>query len=425
VIIEVDGQRYDVPDDATPDEIDTLTKPVVKAPVQAPSTFDKAALATRKFFDPAYGREAHLSDIPKQMLKGASFLGGGGLPGLAAKGAAYAVGSSESEDPAQLMKEGLGGATLGTGLGIAGKVAAKLLPRTAQYFANKFLTNKTGAIKAAEELTPGAAEAAYQAGAIKPFRSIQYAADTLEGARDEAGAKIGDLLRRLESSGVAGLDKVELAKELATVGKAIRERSLDPRDFKPFLDTAEQMLSKPNLPGTNNIPLGVAEDLKRSAQGLASRAYRAPSFAPMEGTPAAYEGIASRLRSAVEQSVQNQSPAGAAEFQGLKQQFGPLQEAYTKAAEGAARSAGRSMLGLPEAVMLAGEHGIPGAAAVKAGRKLLPQTLGYMAWRAGQLANAGVPGSEAAARAAALDLLRSRLHVGQVPALADTQGGQE
>lgn len=401
------------------EEAAALGLPGAEAPAAPPGLVDRAGTAVRKFFDPGYGREFRPSDIPKQMAKGASFLVGGGVPRLMLGGALYGAGSSESDNPMQMGVDAALGAAGGGALGLAGKAAAKYLPRAAHYFANKFLTNKTGAIKAAEELSPEATQAAYEAGAIRPLRSIQHASDALEAARDEAGARIGGLLRQLEAEGVQGPDKVQMAKELVAVGQAIRDRSLDPRDFKPFLDTAEQMLTKPTVPGTNNVPLGIAEDLKRSAQGLASRAYKAPAWAPAEGTAAAHEGVASRLRSAVEQAVEAQSPQGAAEFQALKSQFGPVQEAYTRAAEGAARSAGRATLGLPEALMLAGEHGAPGAIAMKAGRKLLPQTLGYAAWRGGQLANAATPESRTAARTLLNEVLKRRVEGVLVPAFGN------
>jgi hypothetical protein len=88
----------------------------------------------------------------------------------------------------------------------------------------------------------------------------------------------------------------------------------------------------------------------------------------------------------VEQAVEKQAdvaPELAAQFVPLKQEFGPLQKAYEVGAEGAARAAGRGILGLPEWMALIGK-GTPAALAVKAGRKMLPQSLGYAAWRAGQ-----------------------------------------
>jgi hypothetical protein len=114
----------------------------------------------------------------------------------------------------------------------------------------------------------------------------------------------------------------------------------------------------------------------------------------------------------VEQAVEKQqsvAPDLAAQFVPLKQAYGPLQQAYEVGAEGAARAAGRGVLGLPEWMALLG-HGAPAALAVKAGRKVLPQTLGYGAWRGGQAGEylAESPNAQAALRTAIIEALRKK-----------------
>jgi hypothetical protein len=318
-------------------------------------------------------------------------------------GATAGTGESRAENLGGLAKDAAIGAGVGGALAGTGELAAKYLPLAAQALGNKFLHNKAGQIAAKNPLSKEAIDVAYESGAIRPWRGIQGASDVLEAERNQVGAALQQHIAKLDAAGVQPPDKVALAHDLAAVGRTLREKSFDARSYQPYIDTAEELLTKPML------TISDSELLKRSLQGLADQAYKAPSWAPTKGTAKAYEGVASRFRGSIENAIESQkalAPDLAEQFVPLKQAYGPANEAYTAAAEGAARAKGRGILGLPEAVMLA-SHGAVPAAAVKAGRMFLPQTLGYLSWLAGKGGSTN-PELQAGARSVLINAMKDR-----------------
>lgn len=468
--VEVDGQVYDVPDDATVDEIDALTRPAAARAPQLPNvgtakSFGRGITqgATLGFGDELEGliqaalpvsgdapsfferyrkaREgARRENVAAQQAHGTAYLGGniagGLLPAVAASvaapagvasriaqgvgfGGAAGAGTSTAEDLGGLASDVGVGAALGGALAGTGEVAGKVLKKAAQAIGQKFLSNTAGRIAARKALSPEAVEAGYETGAIRPWRTIQGAADRLEAARDAIGLKIGNVLREAEKAGVQAPDAVNLASELEAVGNAIKSKSFNAAHYEPYLRVASDLVDKAAAKG-GNISLTEAEALKSSLQGLAKQAYKALPGTTPSGTAQAYEGIAQRFRSATERALESQkslAPQAAEAFVPLKQQYGPLNEAFQRAAEGAARAHGRGWIGLPEAAMLAAE-GVPAAAAMKAGRLFLPQTLGYLAWKAANTPTGA--GTQTALRSAllkeALKREMPRLRLATVPA---------
>jgi hypothetical protein len=318
-------------------------------------------------------------------------------------GAAAGTGESKAEDLGGLATSAAVGAGVGGALAGTGELAAKYLPLAAQSLGNKFLHNKAGQIAARNPLTKEAVDLGYESGAIRPWKTIQGAADVLEGERNRIGSTLQAHIAKLDAAGFQPPDKVALAHDLAAVGRALREKSFDARSYQPYIDTAEELLTKPMLTITDS------ELLKRSLQGLADQAYKAPSWAPTKGTAKAYEGVASRFKGSIEQAIESQkaiAPDLAEQFVPLKNAYGPAADAYAAAAEGAARAKGRGILGLPEAVMLA-SHGAVPAAAVKAGRMFLPQTLGYLSWLAGKGGSTN-PQLQAGARSVLINAMKDR-----------------
>lgn len=328
-------------------------------------------------------------------------------------GAAQGAGGSEATTVGGLAKDTGIGAGVGLATGGVAEGVAKAVPAVAYSLGNKFLNNTTGRISAKNALSKEAVEAAYESGAIRPWKGIQGASETLEAARNEVGGELGQVLRDFEKAGGVGFDKQNLAAELTYVGTKIKEGSYSSADYQPYFDAAKKLLTKPSAPGTNNIPVGLGESLKRTAQQEAEAAYKALPGTRPSGTAKAWEGIAARHRTAMEQALDQQralAPDAVEAFIPLKMKYGPLAEAYSRAAEGAARSAGRGLLGLPEAVMLA-SHGPGPATAVKAGRMFLPQLGGSAAWGAKQIgldAAGQNPVVQSFLRTALVDLLRRK-----------------
>lgn len=121
MIVEVDGVRMEVPDDATPDEIDSLSK--MNAPAPKERTWGEAIKQeVPKFFGagPVKGPQTMLP-VAKGMLKaGALLVPGAGVASLLGSGAMMGAGLSDSDS--------VGGMAVDAGIGAAtGLIGGKLI----------------------------------------------------------------------------------------------------------------------------------------------------------------------------------------------------------------------------------------------------------------------------------------------------------
>ena len=336
--------------------------------------------------------KAHRADMKADPMYGGvgDFVGGAmlaapvvaaGVPlGMAgAVGTGLAAGGAFSDPGHRLAGAAMGGAG-----GLAGEAAKKMLPMAAHAIGNRFLNNKAGAIAAKRTLTPEATTKAYELGAIRPWKGIKGAAQTLEAAEDVAGSRVGESIRDIGRSTGAMTDAKQLSDEFLKVGNAIQAQSMNPGEYRPYFWAAKEVMVKGK---GGQIPLDVAESIKSSLYKRAKPAFGTVQGADVPATPGAWRDIGSRMRFANEKSAEK---AGATadqmgEFLAAKKGYGPIKDAFTAAGEGAARSGNRSFLSMPEAMMLATE-GVTHAGALKAARYMLPQTIGYSAWRGGQAA---------------------------------------
>ena len=324
--------------------------------------------------DPMYGG---VGDFVGSAMLAAPVMGAAAPFGVAAGvGSAAAAGGAFS-DPGERGTN----TAIGAAAGVAGEAGKRLLPKAAHYLGNKFLNNVSGRISPKNNLSTASTNAAYEAGAIRPWRSIKGAAGALEDATDAAGARVGNSVRDIGRTTGATVDAKQLSDEFLHAGRAIQSQSMNPAEYKPYFWAAEEVLVKGK---GGQIPLETAEALKTSVYGRAKPAYGTVQGADVPATPGAWRDIGSRVRVANEKAAQAvAAPEQMTEFLAAKKGYGPLREAFKVAGEGAARAGNRSFLSLPDALMLA-EGGLGASAAFKAARTLLPQTLGYGAWRGGQ-----------------------------------------
>lgn len=292
-----------------------------------------------------------------------------------------AIGTTFSE-PGEEKKGAVWGAVTGAG----GEVLKQALPAVAHEVANRFLNNVAGRIAAKNNLSREATTAAYEAGAIRPLKTIGRAADTLENAVNVADERIVDVITEAGRQGAEGPPKQFLVQSLKRLGRQVEQMSADAADYMPYYRMADEIASKTALP-SGNLSLAQSEAIKSSLQRMAKRAYATLQGGDTPATPGALRHIASGVRRANERAVQlGASPQVYNEFLAAKEGFGPLRDAFRAAGEGAARAGNRSFIGMPEAVML-GAHGMSPAAQLKVARVFLPQTIGYTAWRGGQAMN--------------------------------------
>jgi hypothetical protein len=408
--IEVDGQHYEVPDDATPAEIDALTRPA-PAPSRTESLLRGAGQgATLGFGDemaagvgalignsnqPTFGaRYKEIRDSLRRENKAASdahpgysFAGNvlGGAPLAIATG-----GGSEAPTAARLVGMGaaLGGASglgnsdaeslggmatatgLGAGLGGAlsaagafapqlGRALGKSLDKVATGTVRRILRNVGGSISAKKGLSDEAAREVLDVGAIKPFGTSKGAATRLEAIRETVGDQYGKIVKALEANGITGPDADALAQKLAAEGAATAADTMNPAVPKVYADAAEQLADKPTIAG--RLSLSRAENLKRSLQSSAKSAYQ--QMQPGE-LAQAHEGAASMLRQSVEDEIAQQAAASgnpqvqaiAAQFEPVKKQAGRIIEASNVAREGVNRAANRNAVSLTD--MLAASGGL-------------------------------------------------------------------
>ena len=460
MIVEVDGQRFDVPDDATPEELDALSAPTAPktsrlaatgrgalqgatlglsdelggmaraglragAEVRTPGPLALAKLypgvpypeAASRWFNenrpdemaarsaevaranqaaqyaierdkirdanqkaredrPGYyiGGEIAGGVVPalaSAPVTGATTLGGRVLAGAASAapmGAVYGLGTSEAADPAHQAFDafvgGAGGAVAGGALPLAAAAIRPLAKKAADYFSKssitqgrKFLTGNAAPMSTRKPLSDEAVHAAYDVGAVRPFSTVEKAAERLQGAREVAGEHYADIIAALESKGVTGPNAVLLARKLSQEADQIATQSLGSPVPGMFRSAADELVTKvPNTPfAPRRLGLQQAENMKRTLQQGARSEYvkEGPQSLSGEGKTR----LASFIRQAIEDEVAAQSakaPAEAAAFEPVKKQVGALIEASTAADRAAARAANRQTHGLGSKVMAAG-----------------------------------------------------------------------
>jgi hypothetical protein len=470
VIVEIDGARFEVPDDATLEEIDALSAPAPEkigkgeAAFRALSSIGTGGMGTKTFgLRPAsrmsgfseHGALGPDEDRRRKLMEGqqkrdaealkqhpvVSLLAGApaaalsmpfgaaaraptllGRAGQAAKtGAAFGaysgVGRSQElgDLPGNITGDAVVGAVAGPLLQAGGEAASagwdairsSVVPRLQSVAVNqgrKLLTGNAAPMATRKPLSDEAVRASYKAGAIRPFTTVEKAAERLTGAREAAGQQYADLVAALEAKGVTGPNASKLAADLLQEAEKARSTTFTSVDPGPGAmdDIAFELLGlqkgmhgvkrvQPKAmtgaaPG-GDIPLTVAEGLKRKLQQAAQAEYVKEGRQSLGGE--SKTEIASIVRQAIEDSVTEQAgkaPAEAAAFEPVKRQVGSLIEASTAANRASARAANRQTFGLGSKVLAGGalaSGNVPAAAATMLGATALrnrgPATAGWLA----------------------------------------------
>jgi hypothetical protein len=354
-----------------------------------------------------------------KLAQGAKFLEKAATygPRLGALTGASEYGSTASKEPGSRLGGAATAAAAGTVLGGLGagvlpnpgvlapaKTAAERLRETAINQGRKVLTGNAAPMATRKPLSEEAIQAAYDVKAIRPFGTVEKAAERLGVAREVAGDEYARLIADLEAKGVTGPNASKLAADLLQEAERSRSTTFTSVDPGPgaMSDIAYELLGlqkgmhgvkrvQPKAltgaaPG-GDLPLSVAEDLKRTLQHAAQAEYVKEGPKSLAG--ASKTKLASRLRQSVEDAVTDQAslaPAEAAAFEPVKRQVGALIEASTAADRGAARAANRQTFGLGSKVLAGGalaSGNVPGAVATMLGATALrnrgPATLGWAA----------------------------------------------
>jgi hypothetical protein len=476
VIVEIDGVRYDVPDDATPEEIDTLSAPPPEqigkgeAALRALSSVGTGGLGTKMFgLRPAsrmggfreYGALGPDEDRRRRIMqeeqkrdaealkqhpvvslaagapaaalsmpfaaaaRAPTLLGRLGQAAKAGTGFGAFGGFGRSQElgdlPANVTGDALtgafagpllqgGGEALGAGWSAIRNSVVPRLQSAAVNQGRKLLTGNAAPMATRKPLSEEAIRAAYESGAIRPFTTVEKAAERLSGARTAAGEQYAEVIAALEAKGVTGPNASKFAAELLKEAERARASTFTTVDPAPGAmdDIAFELLGlqkgmhgvkrvQPKAltgaaPG-GDLPLTVAEELKRKLQQAAQAEYVKEGRQSLGGESKTQ--LASRLRQAIEDSVTEQAakaPSEAAAFEPVKRQVGALIEASNAANRASARAANRQTFGLGAKVMGAGalaSGNLPAAAATMMGATALrnrgPAAAG---WTANALARA-------------------------------------
>ena len=289
----------------------------------------------------------------------------------AAVGGASALGASKADltngEIDQAVRDttrGAGeGAALGGGLSLAGSAMrplAQTLQNASIGMGRRVLTNVGNSLSSRKGLSPEAVEEAFQQGAIRPFGTTQNANDVLERARDTVGLHYAGTIHDLQAAGVVGPHAGDLADQFAQEALAIERRTLGSPRAKMFRDIADELAMKPT-DKFGHLDLEQAEDMKRELQHLARNEYDKLN-ATQTPRGEALQDVASRMREAIEQSVDAQrglAPHLADQFQPIKEQLGNIIQASNAARAGANRASKNAVMGLPE--IMAATAAIPAA----------------------------------------------------------------
>jgi hypothetical protein len=261
--------------------------------------------------------------LGRAVAQGAGLGGLGGLGGSSADLTQGDVGGAAADTSIGGL---LGGAAGAAGAGLAKVLSgpgAELLKRLGIGQARKVLTGGTKSISQAKALTDEAAERALTEGAVRPLGTTAGAAERLAVLRETAGNEYAALVRELEAAGVEGPSAHRLAAEWFLTAKDAASRSLGSSVPGLYRRVAQELAGK-YAPG-QKVPLGVAEDMKRSLQDAARSEYARVGGHPDIGE--AKMALASDMRQAVEDAIAAQAqkaPAKAAAFEPAKRRLSEL-----------------------------------------------------------------------------------------------------
>jgi hypothetical protein len=248
------------------------------------------------------------ASIPAQLGLAALGAAGGAGYGMLAKGAATGDFGTPAGNAATMAGEGAAAATgQGVGAGIAGalKTGGKLVYKTALR-PSASLQREFGDV----------AETGLREGAVVGQRGVSSTTNKL-GAN---GAKTRAMIADAEAAGASPVSTREVADAFGDVFKEGRAQAqLGKVDHRPDVLRRLQTFNQRN---PNGIPLSKAQELKGTAQDLASRAYRAEDFGhPITDLSAASDkAMASGLRQGIEKRV----PGVAAVNKNSQEQIGLL-----------------------------------------------------------------------------------------------------
>jgi hypothetical protein len=330
-------------------------------------------------------------------------------------GSMYAAGDAPAgADAGGVLSTAAAGGAVGGLLGAGIQGTAETLPRLVPRLqaiaidqGRKVLTGNTAPMATRKPLSPEAIDAAYHEKAIKPFGTVEKAAEVLANAREMKGDQYAQIVAALEAKGVDGPNAILLARQLTGEANQIASQSLGSPAPGMFRNAADELMTKvSDIPfASKRLGLTQAENMKRTLQRAAQSEYVKEGPQSLSGE--ARTELASRLRQAVEDSVAAQAskaPAEAAAFEPIKRELGAVIEASNAANKGAARAANRQTHGLGAKVMASGAlasgglgEAIPTLLGATALRNRGPATLG---WTANRLASVlDVPPNQASALA--------------------------
>lgn len=359
----------------------------------------------------------------------------GGRTG-AALGAVGGYGADRSKDAlGTALNVGAGaltGGVTGGALSAAPTAISNALPGAADALEDaginagrKVLTNGADRLSKRGPISAEAVREAYDSGAIRPFGSSAGTLERLNALTEEQGQAYRDILTKLENAGVEGPHAQSLAMQLAKEGKDVFRNTanktladLYPAKGADIVEAAE---------GNPRLGLSQAENIKRDLQAQAK-------YGRFEDTPLndAKQDIASRVRQAVENTIEKQMQAGwnpsvgklpqdvldaGADFVPVKQRLGRLLEAEAAATRGAARAAQRTATtNLPGAALDIATGSGGGSQAIQALIKDFIINRGRSAFAAGALDTADRIRASTPAVFRAMGKMGPALHAG-APAL--------
>lgn len=342
--------------------------------------------AARKEHPWAYGAGEMVGATPAAIAtggKGAASLLRNALQGAAFGAAAGVGGSEEAPGSAGITGAALGGA-IGAGVPLVGRsVLLPLIQKLRDVGTNagrRVLTRVSSSLSNRKGLSDEAVAAAREVGAFGPLKDTKYAKEVLEGAREAAGDFYAQVVAELEQKGVAGPKARELAARLAQEARDISANTLGSPRPGVFSGVADELMSKPT-DSYGRLGLTQAESMKRELQHLARSEYdKLKAMQTPRGE--AQEAVASRVREAIEASVDSQkalAPEAAAAFEPVKQKLGLLIQASNAARAGANRAQKNAAISLPDIVAGAGVHGPLAGLGMHVARTRGPSTVAWAA----------------------------------------------
>lgn len=393
MIVEIDGERFDVPDDATPDEIGTLTAPAPNRPGMGDLRLEEAkqeAIRTRRNV-PAYLLTGYPIDeqrarafatagktepplTARQAAQGMALVGSvvapplaaGPLAGAGIGGGLFSLGTTKATTPLGAAVDTATGALTGAGTAKVLQAAGSLLRPAGEYltekgikYGRKALSGVTSSLARRKPIPEEAVREALDIGAIRPGSTVQGIAQRLQDAADPLSERYAGILKQLEAAGVGGPKAREIAVSLLhDANAAVQHSAMGGAGGGPYAealrDVGESIAQRVPEGPTGRLGLMQAEEMKRGLQARAASEYVKEGATSLAG--AGRKETAARMRQAIEDAVKEQAalaPQEAAAFEPVKAQLHRTLTALGAAREGAARYARRSPFGLHEAMGLA------------------------------------------------------------------------